>query len=428
MVALVIGHQAGQTGEKRTAGDGGDDPRGPAFGVAAQTADGQREDGGEDARLEEEDQHQHGDAALAPSTHRRGDEDHDARHEHHQHPAWLHEHHQPRGGEPADGKQALANGVPIGAGGVADVGRLDAVLDELAGDPDLSADVAELRGHAEEELVLLAQRAIDEARQAGRLLGLQRHVGVGDLGDGREEEDDGEEEDEGGDAEVGPLDVAEVGGVGVLEEDARRQQRGHDGPDGLEGLAELEPELGQPRGAAGRDERVRARLQRRQARPDDEQRAAEPPEGAVHGRGPEHERADAVDGQARDEGPAVPELTYHPAGVRRRADQVRPEVGPLQPARFRRRDVERVLEFGVQHVQQPVREPPEEEEHRHERDGDDGLPHRERRRPGEPFVGDGFPVLLCDGLGVGGTALVEDLCDGRFFFGEETHDGVGWDR
>ena len=42
---------------------------------------------------------------------------------------------------------------------------------------------------------------------------MELHVGVGDFGDGGEEEDDGEEEDEGCDGEVGPLDVGLVDGV-----------------------------------------------------------------------------------------------------------------------------------------------------------------------------------------------------------------------
>ena len=52
------------------------------------------------------------------------------------------------------------------------------------------------------------------------MFGLQGHVRVGDFGDGGEEEDEGEEEDKGGDAEVGPLDVGEVVGVGLFEKDA----------------------------------------------------------------------------------------------------------------------------------------------------------------------------------------------------------------
>ena len=78
---------------------------------------------------------------------------------------------------------------------------------------------------------------------------------------GGEEEDDGEEEDEGRDAEVGPLHAAQVGGVGFFEEDARGEEGRHDGADGLEGLAEFEPEFGESGGTAGGDEGVCARLE-----------------------------------------------------------------------------------------------------------------------------------------------------------------------
>ena len=66
------------------------------------------------------------------------------------------------------------------------------------------------------------------------MFGLEGHVGVGDFGDGSEVEDHGEEDDEGGDAEVGPLHVCEIGGVGFFEEDAGCEEWGHDGADGLE--------------------------------------------------------------------------------------------------------------------------------------------------------------------------------------------------
>ena len=423
MVALVIGHQTRQTREQGAAGDGSDDPGGTAFRVAAEPADRQREDGGEDAGFEEEDEREHGDAAFALGAHGGRDEDHYPGHEDHEHPAGLDEHHQPRGGEPSDGEEALADGIPIRARGVADLGGLDAVLDELARDADLRPDVAELSRDAEEEFILLAQRAVDESRQARGLFRLQRHVGIRDLGDGGEVKHDGEEEHKRGDPEVRPLHVAQVRGIGVLEEDARGEQRRHHGPDSLEGLAQLEAKLGKARRAAGGDERVRARFQGRQPGPDDEQRAAEAAEGAVDGRRPEHEGADAVDAQPRDEGPAVAELAHHPSRIRGRADEVGAEVGALQPPGFGRGDVERVLEFGVQHVQEPVGEAPEEEEHGHERDGHDGLPHCQRGGAGEAFVGDGFAVLLGDGVGVGGAALVEDFGYGGLFGGEETHFG-----
>ena len=94
------------------------------------------------------------------------------------------------------------------------------VFDELRGDCDLGADVAELGGYAEEELVLPAKGFVFVAGEIGALFGLEGQVGVGDFGDGREKEDNGEEEDESSDAQVRPLDFGEVVRVGILKEDA----------------------------------------------------------------------------------------------------------------------------------------------------------------------------------------------------------------
>lgn len=232
VVPLMVRHQARERGEQRAAGHRGHDPGGAALGVAAQPADCEREDGGEDAGLEEEDESERGDAGLALGAHGGRDEDHHPGHEDHEDPARLDDHHPARGDEAADGEQPLRDRVPVGARRVGDLGALDRVLDELRRDADLRAHVAELRGHAEEQLVLLAHRLVDVACQAGALFGLQGHVRVRDFGDRGEEEDNGEEEDEDGDAEVGPLDFGEVFGVGVVEEDAGGQKGGHYGANG----------------------------------------------------------------------------------------------------------------------------------------------------------------------------------------------------
>lgn len=207
VVILVIGHEAGERGEKGAARDGGDDPGRAALGVAAQAADREREDGGEDGRFEEEDDGEHGDPALAPDPHSRRDEDHDHGHEEHEDPPGLDEHHAPRGEEAADSEEPLRDGVAIGAGGVADPGAFDGVFDELGCDADLGPDVAELGGDTEEELVLRSHRLVDVPGETGALLRLQRHVRIRDLGERGEKEDHGQQKDERGDPEVGPLHV-----------------------------------------------------------------------------------------------------------------------------------------------------------------------------------------------------------------------------
>lgn len=69
-----------------------------------------------------------------------------------------------------------------------------------------------------EETVLLPERLYGGI--GVRLFGLVLHVGIGDLGDGREVEDGGEQEAETGDGEVDPLYVAErLFVVAGLEED-----------------------------------------------------------------------------------------------------------------------------------------------------------------------------------------------------------------
>ena len=427
MIALLIGDQASQAGEQRAAGNRGDDPGGAALGVPAQAADREREDGGEDARFEKEDERQGGDAALAAGAHGGGDEDHDTRHEDKEDPAGFSDHHGAGGGEATDGEEALADGVAVGGGGVGDVGGFDGVFDELACDADLGADVAELRSDAKEEFVLLAEGFVGVAGQAGALFGLQGHVGVGDFGDRGDEEDGGEEEDEGGDAEVGPLHGGEVFGVGVFEEDAGGEKGGHDRADSLEGLGELEAEFGEPGRAAGGDEGVCGGFESGEAGADDEEGAAEAGEGAVHGRGPEHEGADAVDGEARHEGVAVAPFADDVAGVGWGTDQVGAEVGALEAAGFGGGDIEGVLEFGVEDVEEAVGETPEEEEDGDEDDGKDRLADGKGRGAGEAFIGDAFAVLLLHGFGVGGPALLEDFSHYWLFFGSEPHGCGGVD-
>lgn len=219
MVAATISHEARQGGEERAAADGGDDPGGAALSVAAEAADRECEDGGEDGGLEEEDDGQKGDAAFAVHAHGRRDEDHDHRHEEHEDPPRLGEHHATRGEEAADGEQTLADGVAIRGRRVADVGALDGVLDELRRHADLGAHVAELSGDAKEELVLASHGLVHVAGESGALFRLQGHVGIGDFRDGREEEDNSEEEDKDGNAKVSPLHVREVLGIRVFEKD-----------------------------------------------------------------------------------------------------------------------------------------------------------------------------------------------------------------
>lgn len=427
VVVLVVGHEPRDGREQGPARHRGHDPGRAALGVPAQAADRQREDGGENARLEEEDDGERGHPALAPRPHRGGDEDHDHRHEEHENPPRLDVHHATGRKEPSDGEQSLSDGVAIRSGRVADSRALDRVLDELRCNTDLSPDVAELRGDAEEELVLLAHRPVHVAGKARALLRLESHVGIRDFRDRREVEDDSEEKNEGGDAEVGPLHIGQIFGVGVLEEDARRQQRGHDRADGLKRLRKLQTELGQPGRTARGDERVCRSLQRRETGADDEERTAEAGKRALDGRGPEHQRTDPINAQTSDERPPITELPDNPTRVSGRANEVRAKISALQTTGFGGRDVEGVLKLGIENIQETICETPQKEEHRHQCYRDNGLLHSQSGGARETGVGDTLAVLLVYCVDIGRPTLCHDVRNLGFFLLAK-HDVSGYRR
>lgn len=133
--------------------------------MAAETAQGEREDGREDAGFEEKDEGQGGDAGVADGAHGHGDEDDDERHKDHQDPAGLDHLHAGAGDEAANGEKALCDGELIAAGGRTGAGaHQHDVVDKIAGNGDLRADVAELSDHAPEESVLAAKRLVDVPR------------------------------------------------------------------------------------------------------------------------------------------------------------------------------------------------------------------------------------------------------------------------
>jgi U3 small nucleolar RNA-associated protein 14 len=72
--------------------------------MPTQPSDCEREDRGEDAGFEEEDEREHSDASFAMDTHCRSDKDHDCRHEYQEHEARLDKHHETGGGETSDGE------------------------------------------------------------------------------------------------------------------------------------------------------------------------------------------------------------------------------------------------------------------------------------------------------------------------------------
>lgn len=339
VVVLVVGHEPRDGREQGPTRDRRHDPGGAALGVTAQATDRKCEDGGENTGLEEQDDRERGNPALTPHPHGGSNEDHDHCHEEHKNPPGLDVHHATGRTKPSDGKQTLRDGVAIRPSRVADSRALDGVLDELRCNPDLGPDVAKLSGNAKEELVLLAHGPVHVAGQAGALLCLESHVGISDFRDRGEVEDNSKEKNKSGDAKIGPLHIRKVFGVGTLEENARRQQRGHDGANGLEGLREFQTELGQSRRTACGNEGVCRRLQCRETGADDEEGTAEAGKRALDRRRPKHQRTDTVDAQTSDECPSITEFPDNPTRVGGRANEVRAKIGALQTTSFGGRDV-----------------------------------------------------------------------------------------
>jgi len=272
--------------EDGTAGNGGDDEGSAAFGVATETAQGEGEDGGEDAGFEKEDEREAGDAAVARGTHGGGDEDDDHGHEEHEDPSGLDELHGETGDKATDGEQTLCDGELVGTGGRGCARPdLDHVVDEVAGDGNLCADVAELGRHTPEQGVLLPKRLIDVVGAVfDGLFRLIGHVGIRHFRDGREEEDDGEKEDEGGNTQIHPLDGLKglsAWRSDVFEEDIGCEDGSDDGPDGLESLRQVETHLGVPRRPTGGDERIGGCLEGRETRTDDEHGTTETSEATL---------------------------------------------------------------------------------------------------------------------------------------------------
>lgn len=174
-------------------------------------------------------------------------ENHDTGHESEEDKARLDPLHAEGCDKAADGEEALSNSQKVGTvGGRKRWLSLCDVVDEITSNSDLSTDVAELSSSSPEESILFAERLVNVSSAGGGLLGLLSHVGIGDFGNRREEEDNREEEDEAGDAEVDPLygfERVAVLAVDVLEDNERGEDRCDDGTDGLERLSQVQPEL-----------------------------------------------------------------------------------------------------------------------------------------------------------------------------------------
>jgi hypothetical protein len=136
--------------------NGSDEEGSSALSVATETTEGEGEDCWEDARLEEEHEHEHGKATpvgfslpTSVCANGGGNEHHDEGLIGEKDVAWLSDVHQSSGGETANGEQALSNGVVIGAlflsneGGKIGTG-LFVEVDKVTRNGNLCTDIGEL--------------------------------------------------------------------------------------------------------------------------------------------------------------------------------------------------------------------------------------------------------------------------------------------
>ena len=141
-----------------------------------------------------------------------------------------------------------------------------------------------------------------------------------------------------------------------------------DGAERVEGLREVQPSLGGPRVAQHGDERVRPGLQESQPAGDHEQSEQEEAVMPHHGRGPEQKCAGAVEQQAGHQPRLVAVLPHDQR--RRHGQQEVPHVeGRLEQSRLEAAHLERLHELLDQDVVQVVGDTPEEEQRRHQDEG-----------------------------------------------------------
>lgn len=201
-----------------------------------------------------------------------------------------------------------------------------------------------------EETVLLDEGFVAVVGGA-RLLCLECHVCIRDLGDVRDEEDEGKDEHEDRDREVDPLHVLQRLYVVEVEEDVGAQDGGHDRADAIEGLGDVDSDFGVLGRAADCDERrsalnprlrwcippevnvmdqvgptgdvrVGSCLERTQAVADDEDADAEAGEGAVQDGRDGQQGAKSVEEEAPDEDGSIAVVPQDPGGVPKRSQGV----------------------------------------------------------------------------------------------------------
>jgi hypothetical protein len=182
-----------------------------------------------------------------------------------------------------------------------------AQLDEAYSYGHLGADIAKLRPHSEKQVVLLPERA--RIRFPNFVL-LNSHIGICNFGHRSQKEQNNEQAHKACHAEIDPLNVLYLllirSNVGV-EEDSGGQERRDESANALNGLRQIQADLGVLGRAANGKERVGSGLEGCQSRANDEHAPAKATEGLLQSRRPEKQASHCQSGEPRHEGDAEAE-------------------------------------------------------------------------------------------------------------------------
>lgn len=300
------------------------------FRLPAHTPDGNGENEREDARFEEQCEHEHGCTCGTGQMGCEGRCDYAGQEEEEEDAAGFDVDVQRGGEEAAEGEDGVADCLVVegGCGGGGVVGG--EVLLEEGRDGFLSANVAEVGEDAEGEGQVHDWNSADgdvaetEVAVLGMLsLGQSFEFVIGSFWDGKVEENESEDDDEERNAEIGPLDVDERGSVvDRSEKDLLCEYGRHNGANGLDTLRYIEADFGIFWRTAEGDERVASRFESGYAKANNEVRDEESWEGGEHGRGPKDEGANAINAKAGHKGRFEAPSAENDVAKRKRSHEV----------------------------------------------------------------------------------------------------------
>lgn len=280
-----------------------------------------RHDGGEADGLEEEGDVKHGHARVFSLGDGRGDEDDACSEEEKEDLARADEVHDGCADEAANGECPLSTSQELSSqGGIGVLAGFRHVVDEVTGNGNLRARVAELGKRGVEEAVLFPEWLVGIASMGFSSLVL--HVCVGDLGQFDEEEDDGKDVDKDGDGQVHPLHVLEGEVIVETEEDVRSEHGGYNGTNTVESLGKVDADFRVLGRAAYSDVRVGGRLERAQTVADDEDANTEAGEGLGLDARDREKGAEAIEEETPDKDGTVAEAAKNVGGMAKGSEGV----------------------------------------------------------------------------------------------------------